>query len=90
MSGKDKPVDLNACYVLIIKPPKRLLKEWEDGPKPTPENASYTFRDIDGTEHFCCGDTSITVSEHFRPAGKQPEELIEDVIWYAARTNRNS
>ena len=90
MSKKNKPVDLNACYEPIIKPPKQLLKEWEDGPKPTLENASYTFRDIDGTEHFCCGDTSILVSEHFPSDGKQPEELIEDVIQYAARTNRDS
>ena len=42
MCGKDKPVDLNACYEPMIKPPKRLLKEWEDGPKPY---AARTNRD---------------------------------------------
>lgn len=79
-----EPIDLCACYEPFEDPPADLLKEWCGEPAPTPENMAFYFVEPDGTMYYCFGNTCIKVSEHFAAAGKPLNELVENVIEYAA------
>ena len=77
-------IDIESCFDPIFDPPANQLAEWSDEPEPTLENTSVYVTDSDGTQYFYCGNTRIRVSEHFAPAGKSMDKLIENVIHYAA------
>ena len=89
-----EPIDLCACYEPFEEPPADLIEEWNrlywEGPEDTPENRAFYLIEPDGTMYYYFGNTRIKVSEHFAPAGKPVDKLIENVIEYAAKNVKNT
>lgn len=78
----------------IFSPPPEVIKEWNlqfdddwDEPEPTLENTSVYFTE-DGVNYLIVGKTIIPVSEYFADSGKTVNEVIEDVIRYAVKTQK--
>ena len=88
-----EPIDLCACYEPFEEPPADLIEEWNrlywEGPEDTPENRAFYLIEPDGTMYYYFGNTRIKVSEHFAPSGKPVDNLIENVIEYAAKNVKN-
>ena len=54
-------------------------------PEPTLENTSFYAIEEDGCLYYYCGNTCIKVHEHFADQGKTMNDLLENVILYAAK-----
>ena len=85
----------SSCFNPIFDPPPEAIEEWKrrsddywDGPEPTLENTSVYFT-VDGANYLIVGKTIIPVSEHFAETGKTVNEVIEDVIRYAVKSQKN-
>ena len=84
----------SSCFNPIFSPPSEVIKEWNlqfyddwDEPEPTLENTSVYFTE-DGANYLIVGKTIIPVSEHFADTGKTVNEVIEDVIRYAVKSQK--
>jgi hypothetical protein len=84
----------SSCFNPIFSPPPEVIKEWNlqfdddwDEPEPTLENTSVYFTE-DGANYLIVGKTIIPVSEHFADSGKTVNEVIEDVIRYAVKSQK--
>lgn len=83
----------SSCFNPIFSPPPEVIKEWDhqfddwDEPEPTLENTSVYFTE-DGANYLIVGKTIIPVSEHFAETGKTVNEVIEDVIRYAVKSQK--
>ena len=84
----------SSCFNPIFSPPPEVIKEWDlqfdgdwDEPEPTLENTSVYFTE-DGANYLIVGKTIIPVSEHFADSGKTVNEVIEDVIRYAVKSQK--
>ena len=84
----------SSCFNPIFSPPLEVIKEWNlqfddywDEPEPTLENTSVYFT-VDGANYLIVGKTIIPVSEHFADSGKTVNEVIEDVIRYAVKSQK--
>lgn len=82
-------IDLFSCYEPIEIPPKEQEIEWrklrgEYEPEPTLENTSFYVTEPDGTKYFYCGNTRTKVTEFFATNGKTMDNLIENVVRFAA------
>ena len=83
-------IDICSCYEFMDAPSKKQEVEWskmrgEYKPEPTTENASFYVTEPDGTEYFYHGNTRIKVTEHFNDNGKPMNDLVEDVVQFAAQ-----
>ena len=86
----------SSCFNPIFSPPPKVINEWNlqfdddwDEPEPTLENTSVYFTE-DGANYLIVGKTIIPVSEHFAKTGKTVNEVIEDVIRYAVKSQKNN
>ena len=77
-------IDICRCDP-IFEAPQEFLGEWVNGytPEPTLENTSF-YSEEDGCSYFWCGNTRIKVTEHFAHRGKRLDEILTNVIQYAA------
>ena len=82
-------IDIFSCYEPMFTPPKEQEDEWrrmrgEYAPEPTLENTSFYVTEPDGTKYFYCGNTRTRVSEFFSPNGQTMDELILNLVRFAA------
>ncbi|MEE0109428.1 MAG: hypothetical protein UEP57_00850 [Oscillospiraceae bacterium] len=82
-------IDICSCYEPIFYPPKEQEDEWrrmrgEYEPEPTLENTSFYVTEPDGTKYFYCGNTRTKVTEFFSPNGQTMEDLILNLVRFAA------
>ena len=82
-------IDIYSCYEPIFNPSKEQEDEWrrmcgEYEPENTIENTSFYVTETDGTEYFYCGDTRTKVTEFFSPNGQTMDELILNLVRFAA------
>ena len=82
-------IDICSCYEPTENPPKeqddelrRMRGEYE--PEPTLENTSFYVTEPDGTKYFYCGNTRTKVTEFFSPNGQTMDELILNLVRFAA------
>ena len=84
-----EPIDLCACYELMIEVPQELIDEWkaarDDAKMKEPDEVpAFYVEDEYGTLYFYYGNTRIRVAEHFNDSGKPIGTLTENVIRYSA------
>ena len=82
-------IDICSCYEPTENPPKEQDDEWrrmrgEYEPEPTLENTSFYVTEPDGTKYFYCGNTRTKVTEFFSPNGQTMEDLILNLVRFAA------
>ena len=82
-------IDICDIYEPMFNPPKEQEDEWrrmrgEYEPEPTLENTSFYVTEPDGTKYFYCGNTRTKVTEFFSPNGQTMDELILNLVRYAA------
>ena len=85
-------IDIFSCYEPTENPPKEQDDEWrrmrgEYEPEPTLENTSFYVTEPDGTKYFYCGNTRTKVTEFFSPNGQTMDELILNLVRFAARNS---
>ena len=85
-------IDICDCYEPMFTPPKEQEDEWrrmrgEYEPEPTLENTSFYVIEPDGTKYFYCGNTRTKVTEFFSPNGQTMDELILNLVRFAAGKN---
>ena len=84
---------IDICYYEPTEnPPKEQEDEWcrmrgEYEPEPTLENTSFYVTEPDGTKYFYCGNTRTKVTEFFSPNGQTMDELILNLVRFAAGKN---
>lgn len=86
----------SSCFNPIFNPPPEVIEEWNHRfddewkePEPTLENTSVYFTE-DGANYLIVGKTIIPISEHFADNGKTVGDVIEDVIRFAVKTQKNN
>lgn len=86
----------SSCFNPILNPPPEVIEEWNHRfddewkePEPTLENTSVYFTE-DGVNYLIVGKTIIPISEHFADNGKTVGDVIEDVIRFAVKTQKNN
>ena len=86
----------SSCFNPIFNPPPEVIEEWNHRfddewkePEPTLENTSVYFTE-DGVNYLIVGKTIIPISEHFADNGKTVGDVIEDVIRFAVKTQKNN
>ena len=67
----------SSCFNPIFSPPPEVIKEWD-----------HQFDDDWDANYLIVGKTIIPVSEHFAETGKTVNEVIEDVIRYAVKSQK--
>ena len=82
-------IDICDGYEPMFNPPKEQDDEWrrmrgEYEPEPTLENTSFYVTEPDGTKYFYCGNTRTKVTEFFSPNGQTMEDLILNLVRFAA------
>ena len=82
-------IDICSCYEPTENPPKEQDDEWrrmrgEYEPEPTLENTSFYVTEPDGTKYFYCGNTRTKVTEFFSPNRQTMDELILNLVRFAA------
>ena len=84
-------------YVPVMCPLKkfpRLYKRMDStltaSQKLIPEDKVFYTDEPNGAMYYYFGNTHIKVSEHFAPVGKIVDKLIESVIEYAAKSEKNT
>ena len=85
-------IDIFGCHEPMEIPPKEQEDEWrrkrgEYEPEPTLENTSFYVTEPDGTKYFYCGNTRTKVTEFFSPNGQTMDELILNLVRFAARNS---
>ena len=85
-------IDICDCYEPMFYPPNEQEDEWrrmrgEYEPEPTLENTSFYVTEPDGTKYFYCGNTRTKVTEFFSPNGQTMDELILNLVRFAARNS---
>ncbi len=88
-------IDICDCYEPIFNPPKEQDDEWrkmrgEYESEPTLENTSFYVTEPDGTKYFYCGNTRTKVMEFFSPNGQTMDELILNLVRFAARNSMSA
>lgn len=73
----------SSCFNPIFNPPPEVIEE----PEPTLENTSVYFTE-DGVNYLIVGKTIIPIREHFADNGKTVDDVIEDVIRFAVKTQK--
>ena len=78
-----EPVDLCACFDMIFDPPAAVIKEWEEQFIANKERGYYGT-ELDGTLYYYNGNTRTKVTEFFSPNGQTMDELILNLVRFAA------
>ena len=78
-----EPIDLCACFDMIFDPPAAVIKEWEEQFIANKERGYYGT-DLDGTLYYYYGNTRTKVTEFFSPNGQTMDELILNLVRFAA------
>ena len=85
-----EPIDLCACFDMIFDPPAAVIraweKEWEERFTANKERGYYGT-ELDGTLYYYYGNTRTKVTEFFSPNGQTMDELILNLVRFAARNS---
>ena len=94
MAYEYQPADYYDLFDFEEPPSAELWEQWrkEEEAEPSAEQLEYTSEYLaclvterDGSEYFYFRDVCIEVSEHFCDSGKPLDELVQNVIQYAAK-----
>lgn len=82
-----EPVDLCACFDMIFNPPASVIREWEkewEERFTANKERGYYGTELDGTLYYYYGNTRTKVTEFFSPNGQTMDELILNLVRFAA------
>lgn len=85
-----EPVDLCACFDMIFNPPASVIREWEkewEERFTANKERGYYGTELDGTLYYYYGNTRTKVTEFFSPNGQTMDELILNLVRFAARNS---
>lgn len=85
-----EPIDLCACFDMIFDPPAAVIKKWEKEWEErfiANKECSYYGTDLDGTLYYYYGNTRTKVTEFFSPNGQTMDDLILNLVRFAARNS---
>lgn len=82
-----EPIDLCACFDMIFNPPASVIREWEKEWEErfiANKECGYYGTELDGTLYYYNGNTRTKVTEFFSPNGQTMDELILNLVRFAA------
>ena len=82
-----EPIDLCACFDMIFDPPAAVIRAWEkerDEHFMANKERGYYGTELDGTLYYYNGNTRTKVTEFFSPNGQTMDELILNLVRFAA------
>ena len=85
-----EPIDLCACFDMIHEPPAAVIRAWEkerDEHFMANKERGYYGTELDGTLYYYNGNTRTKVTEFFAPNGQTMDELILNLVRFAARNS---
>ena len=85
-----EPIDLCACFDMIFDPPAAVIRAWEKEREErlmANKERGYYGTELDGTLYYYNGNTRTKVTEFFAPNGQTMDELILNLVRFAARNS---
>ena len=82
-----EPIDLCACFDMIFDPPAAVIRAWEKEREErlmANKERGYYGTELDGTLYYYNGNTRTKVTEFFSPNGQNMDDLILNLVRFAA------
>ena len=82
-----EPIDLCACFDMIFDPPAAVIRAWEKEREErlmANKERGYYGTELDGTLYYYNGNTRTKVTEFLSPNGQNMDDLILNLVRFAA------